>query len=330
MVAVRRAKGLKQFELARRAEMCAAQLCQIENGRVSPSFQVVERLASALDTDVPGLISGLKGRGGRKKASEGVSASVSPSDGYRSCRAIEPDAARAIALIAEEEKRLDGLVAARGVPLACTIALNRARLSYEGAGALLADELRADLGLGTVPVGDLRSILMFRGVRIHSVKLPKATASVLLWNVARGLPVIVLNDGNTRERNLYRLAYELASSCLFVSLGKIPLDESLPQHRFLTDFTAAFLMPGATMRSYVAATGLGPEDWTFDDLVGLKAHFGVSAESFALRLEEFGLISPARRLALRDRLRAYYKSHPKAMEPQPKGDWFATTSRRGK
>ena len=41
-------------------------------------------------------------------------------------------------------------------------------------------------------------------------------------------------------------------------------------------------------------------------------------EFFALRLEELGLIVPDLRLNLRDRLRAYYKKHPKAMEPQPK------------
>ena len=76
-------------------------------------------------------------------------------------------------------------------------------------------------------------------------------------------------------------------------------------------------MPPLTVRQVVAATGIGPEDWTFSKLVALKGYFGVSAESFALRLEELGLIAPVLRLKLREQLRAYYRANPNAMEPIP-------------
>lgn len=312
----RKARGLKQYELARRAEMSPGQLCQIENGRVSPSFQMVERLAAALDLDVVGLISGGKGRAQRKASVE--SEKPSGLDGYIPLRAVEPDALRVLRQIEDQEAQFDAQADARGVPSECRILLNRVRLSCAGAGAAFAEELRTELGLGTAPLGDFASALEVRGVRLHRVRMAQSTPSVAFWNSRRATLVIAVNEKVTPERERYRLVYELGSAILFVSLGKRRLDESLEQHRFLTDFTAAFLMPGVMVRTYVAATGLGPADWTFASLVEIKRHFGVSAEAFALRLEELGLISATLRLELRDRLRAYYKAHPKAMEPQVK------------
>lgn len=310
----RKAKGLKQFELARRAEMSPAQLCQIENGRVSPSFQMVERLATALDLDVVALISG--GGDARSPKDDAVTSNEWGAGDYVPLRAVEPDARRVLKQIADDEARFDAMDAERGVGSNCTIMLNRIRLSCPGAGAAFAEELRADLGLGTAPLGDFAAALEFRGVRIHRVKMVKSVQSIGFWNARCATLVIALNESMTKERCLYRLVYELGSASLFASLGNRRLDESLEQHRFLTDFTAAFLMPGVMVRTCVSATGIGPSEWTFDSLVAIKQHFGVSAESFALRLEELGLISPNLRLNLRDCLRAYYKSHPKAMEPQ--------------
>ena len=54
-----------------------------------------------------------------------------------------------------------------------------------------------------------------------------------------------------------------------------------------------------------------------ENLCRMKALFGVSAEAFALRLEELGLVAPALRVELREALRTCYKAHPDAMEPPP-------------
>ena len=312
IVAARKAKGLKQFELARRAEIAAAQLCQVENGRVNPSFNMVERIAAALDSTIPEMLYGVK-PGSRANAREKPASvpepAVSANARFVPLRSHEPDAAKALKALEAAE--------ASGLPVApkCTLVWNKAHLRYEGAGAALAEESRGDLGLGTAPVGDFASALRFRGVVVAEAKLAKSVASVAFWDVERRSPAIVLNSFATAERRLYRLVYELGSAALYASLG-VRLDESLEQHRFLTDFTAAFLMPGASVRTCVAATEVGPADWTLEKVLPLKAYFGVSAEAFILRLEELGLIAPKLRLALRDRLRKYYKSHPKAMEPK--------------
>lgn len=310
IAAARKDKGLKQFELAKRAEIAAAQLCKVENGRVNPSFNMVERIAAALDSTIPQLLYGEKRKCARKIDEEDAAESESVSKSvYIPIRAHEPDAAKAIKALTADAEGVEQTVAPD-----CTLVWNKAHVKFEGAGAALAEELRNDLGLGTAPVGDLASSLRYRGVVIVEAKLPKAVGSVALWDKSRKAPTILLNGSVTQERRLYRLVYELGSAALYASLG-VRLDESLEQHRFLTDFTASFLMPGLTVRTCVAAIGVSPSDWTLEKALPLKAYFGVSTESFILRLEELGLIAPKLRLALRDKLRAYYKKHPDAMEP---------------
>ena len=310
IAAARKDKGLKQFELAKRAEIAPAQLCKVENGRVNPSFNMVERIAAALDSTIPQLLYGEKRKCARKIDEEDAAESESVSKSvYIPIRAHEPDAAKAIKALTADAEGVEQTVAPD-----CTLVWNKAHVKFEGAGAALAEEFRNDLGLGTAPVGDLASSLRYRGVVIVEAKLPKAVGSVALWDKSRKAPTIVLNLLMTSERRLYRLVYELGSAALYASLG-VRLDESLEQHRFLTDFTASFLMPGLTVRTCVAAIGVSPSDWTLEKALPLKAYFGVSAEAFILRLEELGLIAPKLRLALRDKLRAYYKKHPDAMEP---------------
>lgn len=310
IAAARKDKGLKQFELAKRAEIAPAQLCKVENGRVNPSFNMVERIAAALDSTIPQLLYGENRKCARKIDEEDAAESEAVKNSvYVPIRSHEPDAAKAIKALTADAEGVEQTVAPD-----CTLVWNKAHVKFEGAGAALAEEFRNDLGLGTAPVGDLASSLRYRGVVIVEAKLPKAVGSVALWDKSRKAPTILLNGSVTQERRLYRLVYELGSAALYASLG-VRLDESLEQHRFLTDFTASFLMPGLTVRTCVAAIGVSPSDWTLEKALPLKAYFGVSAESFILRLEELGLIAPKLRLALRDKLRAYYKKHPDAMEP---------------
>ena len=310
IAAARKDKGLKQFELAKRAEIAPAQLCKVENGRVNPSFNMVERIAAALDSTIPQLLYGEKRKCARKIDEEDAAESESVKKfGYIPIRSHEPYADKAIKVL---KKCADDFVLSSAPN--CTLVWKRPYFRFEGAGAALAELLRNDLGLGTAPVGDLASSLRYRGVVVVETKLPKGVGSVALWDVVRKAPTIVLNSGVTAERRLFRLVYELGSAALYASLG-VRLDETLEQHRFLTDFTASFLMPGVTVRTCVAATGIAPSEWNVNNIMPLKSYFGVSAESFILRLEELCLIAPQLRITLRDKLRAYYKKHPDAMEP---------------
>lgn len=314
-MARRKALGLKQFELARKAQIASAQLCKVENGRVNPSFNMVERIAAALDSTIPELLYDEGRKRLRKTVEAGgpvVAAEESIDSNYIPLRAVEPGARKVLKALGVGPG--ETLFTLAPVAPVCTIAWARVRPRYEGAGAALAESLRGELGIGAAPVGDLTATLCFRGVEIVEAKLAKDVGSLSFWNGARRAPLIVLDSGSTKERRLYRLVYELGSAVLYASLG-VRLDETLDQHRFLTDFTAAFLMPAVSVRMCVAAIGVAPADWTLEKALPLKSYFGVSAESFILRLDELGLIQPKLRLALRDQLRAYYKKHPKAMEP---------------
>ena len=310
----REACGWRQYELARRAEMSAAQVSLIENNRVSPSFHAVERLARAFDTDIAGLLSQANGKAA--PIDHAATTATFARGDYIALRALECDGAAALAEIEEDERQANAAERSHGVVNAYTLGAVSPGFTPAMTGATMAEIVRGEIGLGTVPVGDLAATLAFRGVRIYQRELPAASASVAFWQRALGRPVVVLNAANTPERDLYRLAYELGSICLYRALGNV-IDETLEQHRFLVDFASAFLMPAISVRQAVASTGLAPEEWNFAKIVAIKEYYGVSAESFALRLEELGLIAPALRLELREQLRAYYRAHPEAMEPHP-------------
>ena len=61
---------------------------------------------------------------------------------------------------------------------------------------------------------------------------------------------------------------------------------------------------------------LGPTNWTMELLLQLKYKFGVSAETFAHRLEKIGVLAPALRKRFKEELRNYYEEHDNA-EPSP-------------
>ena len=313
IVGLRKARGMGQNVLAKRAGMTPAQLCQFEKGRVSPTLRTLERIAAAFDMSVVELLGGAVGNDA-KEISE--PRETLPGD-YVALRACEPDAAKALKTILPEEEKLAAIESERGRSSACGLALNYAQAKLDGAGEVLAEEVRVALGAGTLPFGDLASCLEYRGVRIYKAKLTGSTPSVSFWNKLRGSLSIVLNNANTPERDVYRLAYEVGSACLFVSSGFVRLEESLREHRFLADFSAAFLMPAVSVRQYVAETGIARDGWSLRALCNLKFRFGVSAEAFALRLEELGFIAPALRVKLRDALRRRYRSRPGDMEPSP-------------
>lgn len=188
----------------------------------------------------------------------------------------------------------------------------------ESVAELLARDMRQALGIGCMPVGDLDMILEMRGVRIISVKCVKTFQSISFYNKSQHSLIIVLNSENTRERNRYRLVYELGSAVVFAMSGYCSFRDECGAHRLLRRFVDSFLMPEETMRMDVARYGIKPGGWTMDILLELKKRFAVSAETYALRLESLGLIDPALRMKFRAELRSYYKLHSEDMEPESK------------
>jgi Zn-dependent peptidase ImmA (M78 family) len=152
--------------------------------------------------------------------------------------------------------------------------------------------------------------------------LPKDIQSRSFFDVENKSLSIVLSKHNTTERSIYRIAYELAWTVIFGSMGFKSVRMGSQRHQFARAFAAEFLMPEESVRFAVSQLGIGMNDWTLDMVVYLKSKFNVSAESFALRLESLNLISEHLRQKIRDELHAYYKSHPKSMEPEPRVKHF--------
>ena len=314
---LRRARGLSQVVLAKRMGMTPSQLCKIERGCNRLSESSIRRLAGALGVSVATLLG----------ESEGVAVSLSVVSQVQSVdsgelrRVLADELPRElVAKIAkaacEYHAKVCAVKAKLGVMLQSSVQLVYPYGVDEESSELLARDMRHALGLGCAPIANLETVLEMRGVRIVRGKFPSQFQSGSFYDLKARVLLIVLNQSNTSERNVYRLAYELGAATVFAMGGFETIRDEGAVHRLLRRFTAAFLMPEETVRMDVAQSGIAPDAWTMKLLVMMKSHFAVSAESYALRLESLGLIDPELRVKFRDELREYYRKHPKAMEPR--------------
>lgn len=313
----RKAKGFTQLMLAQKIGMSPVQLCKIERNNTSPTLETVERISDALDISISDLLS----------RSENQEAGIAKAVGDRtlsrfySVRYGSDDKECDIAIlksILQTENALCDLE--DSLKIAHTTLLpfvHSFKIDPFGARTV-ARYMRSACAVGSASFSDLVELLEFRNVRLHLTKLPEGVQSRSFFDIENHSLSIVLSKDNTPERSIYRIAYELAWMVISGSMGFKPVREGAQRHRFAREFAAEFLMPEESVRFTVSQLGIGPGDWTLDMIVWLKSKFNVSAESFALRLEALRLISERLRQNIREELRAYYKSHPKAMEPEPR------------
>lgn len=306
-------RGLTQADLALRIGVAPARMCRIERGFNVPSFALVETVASSLDMSVGELVSGKYVRTPRpamvpKTAVQGTLIPVFNEE--------VPEADWECLLAFERE--LDALEANLGRSFPTVLPTSLRYVDGGVAAEPLAEDIRHALGLGMLSAMGLPELLEYSGVRLCELNLGVGKRRTPFWNPERRGYTMIVNTADTPERQLYRLAYDLGAVCAFSSRGLVPLEDEGVDHRFLRDFAAAFLLPARSVRYVVAMCGIPPKGWSLLTLFELKSQFGVSAESFALRLESLGLIVPALRQKFREHLRAYYKDHPHDMEPTPR------------
>lgn len=314
--ALRVEQNLSQLDLAKRSGMSPAQLCKIERGRNGMTASTLRRIADALGVPVSSLL--------------GERSAALPAENFADLHAAPAEAAsympvfvagegdsRVVAEIEKQERMVLELEDRLGIASQTAIQLVYAYGNDESAAEVLARDIRTSLGMGRLPCIDIAAVLENVGVRVVRMRLPSVFQSASFYNETRRSIVVALNSSNTKERDNYRLAYELGGAVLFASHGFKSIADEGPNHRFLRAFAAAFLMPEEAVRGVVARHGVKPDGWSMPVLVYVKERFGVSAESFALRLENLGLIVPSLRQKLRDELRARYAAQPSAMEPHP-------------
>lgn len=313
----RKAKGFTQLMLAQKIGMSPVQLCKIERNNTSPTLETVERISDALDISISDLLS----------RSENQEAGLAKAVGDRTLSRFysvrygsddkECDNAILKSILQTENALCDLEDSLKIAHTTLLPFVHSFKMDPFGARTV-ARYMRSACAVGSASFSDLVELLEFRNVRLHLTKLPEGVQSRSFFDIENHSLSIVLSKGNTPERSIYRIAYELAWMVISGSMGFKPVREGAQRHRFAREFAAEFLMPEESVRFAVSQLGMGPSDWTLDMIVWLKSKFNVSAESFALRLESLKLISERLRQNIREELRAYYKAHPKAMEPEPR------------
>lgn len=333
--ALREKRGLRQVELAELAALAPSQVSAIENARRAPSLRTLRRVCAALDATLDDLVRAATGRDGDGRARGSAEALpggllpgmedvfMSPSD-----RLFAPLAARGIVrttqpdsfaaplppeeTVRELERRFDdclaleklcGAFGSATIPLALPF-----RVDPDGAERL-ASRARSLLGLGDSIVLDYVSVLENHGVRIVFLPLPQGLESMSFHDARGGSAFVAVGDGLTAEKQLFRIALELAWLYLFVRNGMKPVREAAEANRrFAKLFAACFLLPRAAVAEAAASLGIGRADWTYPLVLRVKRHFGASAEAFSYRLFELGLVDEPRLSGILASIKAHYAS----------------------
>ncbi len=334
--ALRRQRHLQQGELAALAGMQAAPLCNIENGKNLPSVRSLCRLAAALEVSVNDLLSPadyLSAEPPRK--SSGRIKTGHPFDELArrdiarvtriagETRALTPDVLQRI------QTRILDYLALEDLAGACKRATLPLRLPFteDAAGAaLLAACVRMHLGIGAAIVFDYVELLENHGLRLLFLDLPEQVESLSFHDAANANAFLVLGEGFNPEKQLFRMFVELANLYLFAENGNLPVQETGETRRFTKWFSSFLLMPEEAVRATVRQLGVAPDAWSFDLLLRIKHRFGVSAETFALRLEEVGALTPK----LQQKFKARIQAHYAATHFGEPGDSHRTLSRNGR
>ena len=145
---------------------------------------------------------------------------------------------------------------------------------------LAARSLRQKWGLGEKPIKNLIHLLEAKGIRVFA--LSENTRTVDAFSVWRAdKPYIFLNTIKTAERSRFDAAHELGHLVLHRHGG--------PQGRVAEEeadrFASSFLMPSADVQA------VAPRVHTLNQVIQLKARWGVSALAMTYRLHKLGAIT---------------------------------------
>jgi Zn-dependent peptidase ImmA (M78 family)/DNA-binding XRE family transcriptional regulator len=264
LVLARKRKGLTLVRLAEIAGVSTRSLSLYENGRLQPSTQTTEALASALDV-AQGFL--------RAPELEEIPVDRVSFRALSKMTASQRDVALAAARIAvvinewiEERFKLPN----SDVP-------TLPGRSPEAA----AERLRGLWGLGVAPISNMIHLLESHGVRVFSLpeRCYEIDAFAFYW---KARPFVLLNTSKSGERGRFDGAHELGHLILH-SEHEIPHGKEAEQQA--NDFASALLMP----REGVLAQRL--HNATVDRVIAGKRRWKISAMALNYRLHELGLLT---------------------------------------
>ena len=309
---IRRQRHLTQGELAERVGIRTGPMNAIENGRHVPTGRVLIGIASVLGVSVDAIVgmpppAGYVGTGG---GSEGAPAALllpalyTPDPGPRGTELADELVRATLAL-----EDLCGATKRAEIPLYLPCSLTDTGMTN------LAMRVRHLLGIGQAVVWDYLEVLENAGLRVIFCRLPGKCESLACTDYSNGNAAILIRQGMTAERQMFRLVFELGRIYLDARRRMGPATDAAPGEGMPLDeehaarrFSAVLLMPAAGIWATVTQLGIQRDGWTYELLLRIKHRFAVSAESFAIRLEELGLIAPALSAEFKRRIRAYYRA----------------------
>ncbi|MGN0844626.1 MAG: ImmA/IrrE family metallo-endopeptidase [Kiritimatiellia bacterium] len=327
-------RGLRQIELAALAEMNPGQISVLEHGHRTPSLRTFRRVCEALGTtpddllrvaggspttpppgtspETDSLLPGLREL--FETPEEKLFAPLTRRGILRTTRldsyAAPLPTEETITLLEQrifDYLRVETLCGAfRKTSIPLTIPF---RTTTDGAESLAA-AVRSFLGIGDSVILDSVSLLENRGIRILFLELPHGAESFSFYDRNNSGAFFVVNSNNTPEKQLFRIALELAYLYLFIHNGEKPVFESAEANRrFAKYFAACFLLPRNAILFIANSLGTGRGDWTYPLVLRIKRHFGVSAEAFCYRLLELNQIHESAVTGILASIRGFYETH---------------------
>lgn len=281
----REAAGLSLRALARRldeedrVDLSYTALHRIETGQRRVATHELDELARVLDV-APMSLLGRSGRSPVLALAARVSAESGPDRELATRRTIQ---------VLEAQDLLERLVGPLTPPAAPALDFDRYPATKTGRKKM-AEDLRASLGLGDGPIGDLPELIETHfGAHVMAEPLPEGQHGFcVVGDRTDGTraAVIMVNSSDDPGRQLFTLAHELAHLLVGDATVEVVSDtETSQSERLAQHFAGSFLAPESGVRRDLGDRGLDAAS------LGRLAHmYGMSVHAMAVRLSEYGLI----------------------------------------
>ena len=265
LLTARKRRGLTITELAEKMELDVRTISSYESGQKSPSPAALVRLARVLGFPLEFFegndIEAIDPAGVSFRSMSRMSARLRDTALGQGALAIE---------------FLDWLERRFELPEPRLVDLRYDAEAPEGA----ADSLRRLWGIGELPIRNMVHLLEANGIRVFSLSIDAREMDAFsLW---RGnTPIVMLNSFKSAEHSRFDSAHELAHLVLHRHLAP----GSKIAEAQADAFASAFLMPRASVLANC------PAFITVDQLIQLKAIWGVSVSALNYRLHKIGRTS---------------------------------------
>lgn len=279
----RRSRGLSQALAAEGIGISRPTLIAVEQGRREPTPAELVSMARIYGRQVHDLVRDTP-------PVEALSARFRLEPGVRD---ETSDAVSTMQRVADNVIELEGLMGAE-TTRAWPAPYDTSDLPLEVAGQQVASAERQRLGLGNGPLPKLREVLEDDyEIRVFALQLPRRVAG--LFAVAEPIGACVgFNARHPHERQRWTLAHELGHFLMHRSAPEItPIDVGRSREERLAEiFAANFLVPEeGLIRRFQSIRRSRGGTFSPVELLQLAAHYEVSAQAMAIRLEDERLVS---------------------------------------